>query len=143
MLQRNSLCKGADPAAHGSYIVTTKSSQSVSLLKKLSPIPTLKTTRENRGRRKNVARELISAEGLISAKKRATNGGRKEGVLSKCKEIAPVKHSASCICPVRGVNYYDENLGQDLVQCCGSCSSWFLEKYVELASDFYCKEYSV
>ncbi|GFS76093.1 hypothetical protein TNCV_4666871 [Trichonephila clavipes] len=66
---------GQITAAHGSSIFTTELSQSAaSFLEKLSPIPTLKTTCGNRGRRKNVA------EGLFSSKKRVTKGGCKEGV---------------------------------------------------------------
>jgi hypothetical protein len=137
---------GQVTAAHGSSIVTTESSQSAaSLLEELSPIPTLKTTCGNRGRRKNVARELTSAEGLASAKKRVANGGRREGVGAKRRAAASASnHIASCICPVCGANYYDENQGQEWVQCCGSCSSWFHEECVELEGDsFYCNECSI
>ncbi|GFT86929.1 hypothetical protein TNCV_4300541 [Trichonephila clavipes] len=41
-------------------------------------IPTVGTICGNRGRRKSFARELTSAEGLASKKKRAANGGRRE-----------------------------------------------------------------
>ncbi|GFT00298.1 hypothetical protein TNCV_2738571 [Trichonephila clavipes] len=50
---------------YGSSIVITEFSQSTaSFSEKLNPISTLKTTCGNRGRHKNVARELTSADGL-------------------------------------------------------------------------------
>ncbi|GFV92926.1 hypothetical protein TNCV_1693191 [Trichonephila clavipes] len=75
---------GQITAAHGSSIVTTEFSQPVaSFLEKLCPIPTLKATCGNRVRRKNVARELTSAEGLAPTKKRVASRAYKDGVGTK------------------------------------------------------------
>ncbi|GFU39228.1 hypothetical protein TNCV_1903121 [Trichonephila clavipes] len=87
---------------------TTKSSQSAeSLLEVLSSLSTLKTTCENHGRRKNVARELTST-------KKVAIKIRRYGVLAKGGSNASTsKHNTSGICPVCGVNYYDETQEQE------------------------------
>ncbi|GFV35648.1 hypothetical protein TNCV_3769251 [Trichonephila clavipes] len=102
-------------------------------------ILTLKTTCGNRERLENVARGLTSAKGLASTRKRAANGGRREGVGAKRTIASASKHNVSCICPVCEDNYYDENEGQERVQCYDSCSSWFHAERVELKVDYiYC-----
>ncbi|GFX20823.1 hypothetical protein TNCV_78801 [Trichonephila clavipes] len=89
----------------------------------------------NRGRCKNFAKELISAEGLASTKKRAVD----EGVGSKRRTTASASiQNAPYICPVCGTNYYDECQGQACVQCCDCGSFWFHEECVELEGDFIC-----
>lgn len=130
-------------ASNASSSVISESSRSTaSLLKELSPVPTLKTTCSNRGKRKNIARELTSAESLASARKRVANGSSNVGVGAKRRATKSAGNSnVSCLCPVCGGNYYDENQGQKWVQCCGSCSSWFHEECVELEDNsFYCNE---
>ncbi|GFU46677.1 hypothetical protein TNCV_1546841 [Trichonephila clavipes] len=72
-----------------------------SLLKELSVIPTLKTTCGNRGRYKNVARELSSAKSLASMKKRVGNKDRSVSVGAKRKTaVTASKDNTYCNCPV-------------------------------------------
>ncbi|GFT16752.1 transposable element Tc1 transposase [Trichonephila clavipes] len=83
--------------------------------------------------RKSVARELTIAEGLASTKKRVANGDSTEVAGAKRGAKASTsKRSTSCICPVCGANYYDENKVKEWVQCCGACSSWFHEECFKL-----------
>ncbi|GFS60123.1 hypothetical protein TNCV_2826481 [Trichonephila clavipes] len=96
----------------------------VSPLEELSPIPTLKTTCENHRRRKNVARVLASTD-LASTNKRIVNGSRRKGIGARRRATTNAsKRNASCICPVWGTKYYNENRGQEKAHCCGSSSSW-------------------
>ncbi|GFW59750.1 hypothetical protein TNCV_4718421 [Trichonephila clavipes] len=83
---------------HALSIVTTKFLLSaVSFLEELRPIPTLKTICGNHGRRKNVAREQTSAEGLASTQKRVANGGRR-GVGGKRRATASgIEQHLSCL----------------------------------------------
>ncbi|GFU56302.1 transposable element Tcb2 transposase [Trichonephila clavipes] len=78
------------------------------------------------------SRGLTSAEGLTSTKKRVANVGRREGIGANLRATSSTrKHNASYVCPVCGVNYFDESRTQEWVQSCGSCSSWFLGECVE------------
>ncbi|GFW64077.1 hypothetical protein TNCV_707821 [Trichonephila clavipes] len=92
---------GQVAATDGSSIVTTLTSITENNLR-------------NRGRRKNGASELTSAENLAYTKKRIVKRGRREGVGAKCRTSVS-KHNAACIRLVCGTNYYDENQGQEWV----------------------------
>ncbi|GFW59276.1 hypothetical protein TNCV_2910221 [Trichonephila clavipes] len=87
-----------------------------------SPIPILKITCEDRERRKKVAKELTSAEGLASTKKRVSNRGHRDGVGAKRRAVASSsKHNAFCTYSICSARYYEKNQGQKWVQCCSSC----------------------
>ncbi|GFV94805.1 hypothetical protein TNCV_1028031 [Trichonephila clavipes] len=69
-------------------------------------------TFQNHGRRKNIARELTSAEDLVSTKTRIIHGGRREDIGTKRRATTSVsKKNATGICPACGDNYYNENQG--------------------------------
>ncbi|GFV58216.1 hypothetical protein TNCV_3433991 [Trichonephila clavipes] len=96
--RREQLESMSSTPVHDPSIVTIEFSQLVAaFLEELSPVPTLKTTCRNRGRRRR--------EGV--------------GAIRRAK-ASDSKHNASYICPVCDTNYYEENQGQEGVQCCGS-----------------------
>ncbi|GFU45840.1 hypothetical protein TNCV_29301 [Trichonephila clavipes] len=79
--------------AHDSSTVTTEFWKSIaSFLEALSPIPTLKIVREERGSN-NVARKLTRAESLASTKTRIANRSRREG--QRQKEKTPKRGTTS------------------------------------------------
>ena len=124
---------------------TSKSAQSSApVLQELSPIPKLMCVSGSRGRSKRVARELTSKESLSEAKKRAENRVNRRYGVAKRKTDKTRNGNDSCICPICKGNYYDENQGQEWVQCCGKCKLWYHEKCVQLEGNlFYCDDYKL
>ncbi|GFU07842.1 hypothetical protein TNCV_3551601 [Trichonephila clavipes] len=67
---------------------------------------------------------------------RGANRGRREDVGTKRRStVSTNKYNDSAF--VLFANYYDENQGQEWVQCCGLCSSWLHEKCVDAIYPFF------